>query len=353
MLNKDTFAKYATGLVDILDLVQDEMSAKIARQLTKGRGLSDDDWKLEMLTSVGRLESGLSKVIEDSASGQAKEVQAIKQKAVNEGLRDTDAELKGTKDVQSADDFRALNSKLLETVSEKLTEDIVKSNMTMLTTAGADYMKNINDVLAVKEMGGITRQEATRQVLAKWSENGIPALIDRSQRRWQPDAYVNMVVRTNSMEIARKTQERRAVDYGKDLILTSQHADQSPEHAPFANRIFSLSGNDPKYPPFSQALSAGFMNRPNCRHTYTFYTKGLTDRNKNLHKEDTNEAYKTSQEQRKLERTIRAQKRQISTLKAGGYDVTAENAKLRGMQADMRTFINDTGRTRQRDREQI
>lgn len=353
MLNKDTFSDYALGLVDILDLVQTEMIKKISRQLAKGKSLTDNDWKVKMMTEVGKIDNELIGIVQASAKSQAKEVDSIKHKAVSEGLRDTDEQLGETGKVQGRDAFIAQNEAILNTVAEKLNDDIVKSNLTMLKTAGSDYVKNINDVLAVKELGGITRQEATKQIISEWSKNGIPALKDSLGRRWQPDAYVNMVVRTNSLQIAKKTQERRAIDYGQDLIITSQHSDQSPEHAPYANKIYSLSGNSDKYPPFSQALNAGFMTRPNCRHTYSFYVDGLSRKDKSISKKDTDKAYKTSQEQRRLERKIRAQKRQIEALKAGGFDVTAENAKLRGYQADMRSFINSSGRTRQRDREQI
>ena len=355
MLNKDTFNDYSIDLVDIIELVQTELIRKISKQIGKGKSLSDNDWKKLMLDNVVSIDNSITETVKASVSSQAKEIKTIKNKSIDVGLKDTDNQLKGTitSSVQSSDKFIEQNVKALETVADKLTKDVSNANLTMLREANLDYMKNINDVLAVKEFGRVSRTEATKQILSKWSEKGIPSLVDSLGRRWQPDAYVNMVVRTNSMQIAKKTQERRAVDYGKDLIITSQHADQSPEHAPFANKIYSLSGNSDKYPPFSIAQSHGFMNRPNCRHTYSFYTEGLTTKRKTLDKKETDKAYKISQDQRKLERKIKAQKRQIEALKAGGFDVTAENAKLRGYQADMRSFINSSGRTRQRDREQI
>ena len=351
MINQDTFNKYSLNLIDIIDLVQMQMIIKISRQLGKGKSLSDDDWKLLMLQSVGRLDIGLQSVIKGSTAQQAKELQAIRERAVKQGLRDTDEQLSRLGKVSTEEFFINQNEKLLETVATKLNQDIAKANLTMLRTAGNDYVKMINDVLAVKELGGISRQEATKQILSKWSESGIPALTDSLGRRWQPDAYVNMVVRTNSLQIAKATQGRRAIEYGYDLILTSQHASQSPEHAPFANKIYSLSGNDPKYPPFSQATSAGFITRPKCKHTYSFYFEG--EKPKSLPKRETDKNYKMAQEQRKLERTIKAQKRKINALEAAGLDAKAESAKLRSYQADMRTFIDETGRTRQRDREQV
>lgn len=353
MLNKDTFSSFALGLVDILDLVQVEMIKKISRQFARGKSLSDDDWKVLMLKDIGRVNQGLGKVITGSSASQANELNSIKSKAVSEGLRDTDQQLGAIGKVQDKKSFLAMNEVVLNTVATKLNDDIVKANLTMLREAGNSYVKNINDVLAVKEVGGISRTEAVNQILDKWAEKGIPALKDKLNREWAPDSYVNMVVRTNSMEIAKKTQERRAIDYGKDLIITSQHADQSPEHAPFANKIFSLSGNDPNYPAFSKALAAGFMNRPNCRHSYSFYVEGLTTKRETIPQEKTDEAYKVSQEQRKLERKIKAEKRIKASQEARNEDTTAINAKIRSRQKDMRAFIEETGRTRRYERESI
>lgn len=351
MINQDTFSDYSIDLVDIIDLVQNEMIRKISRQLGKGRSLSDNDWKVLMLDNVSSIENSLTKTVKASVKPQAEEIAVIKQKSISAGLKDTDAQLTGS--VQPSSKFITQNAKVLETVADKLTKDVSNANLTMLREASLDYVKNINEVLAVKEVGGITRTEATKQILSKWSKKGVPSLVDSLGRRWQPDAYVNMIVRTNSMQIAKKTQERRAVDYGQDLIITSQHGDQSPEHAPYSNMIYSLSGNSQKYPPFSEALNAGFMTRPNCRHTYSFYIQGVTKKDKSMSKKETDESYAMSQEQRKLERNIRTKKREIESLKSAGFNVSAESASLRDSQADMRNFINRSGRTRQRDREQI
>lgn len=351
MINQDTFNDYSIGMVEILDNVQVELIAKISRQMAKGKTLSDEDWKVMLLLDAKQLQDSMANTVAKTAVKQADEIDVIKTKSANAGFKDADEQLKRLGGASSKANFFRLNEEILETVAEKLTTDTVNANLTMLRTASSDYVKMINETLALKETGVITRDEATKQVLKKWSKNGIPALNDSLGRRWQPDAYINMVVRTNSLQIAKKTQERRAVDYGYDLVLTSQHADQSDEHAPYANKIYSLTGNDPKYPPFSKATSAGFMTRPNCRHTYNFYFIG--DKPKTIPKKETKENYKLSQEQRKLERKIREQKRVITSLDSAGYDTMEENKKLRQYQSDMRTFINESGRTRTRKREQI
>ena len=66
---------------------------------------------------------------------------------------------------------------------------------------------------------------------------------------------------------------------------------------------------------------------------------------------ENNRAYAESQEQRELERRIREAKRVIAM--AGDTATKEDKASLRELQADMREFIDRTGRTRRYDREQI
>jgi hypothetical protein len=66
-------------------------------------------------------------------------------------------------------------------------------------------------------------------------------------------------------------------------------------------------------------------------------------------------AYENSQEQRNIERSIRQAKRELSNAESFRDKVLIDEAKQKvsDRQADMRKFIDETNRTRRRDREQI
>uniref|UniRef100_UPI00240A6D31 phage minor capsid protein n=1 Tax=Atopococcus tabaci TaxID=269774 RepID=UPI00240A6D31 len=73
-------------------------------------------------------------------------------------------------------------------------------------------------------------------------------------------------------------------------------------------------------------------------------------------KEESERVYKESQKQRYLEREIRRAKKEkaaIEAMRATEEDLKKANAKIRQKQANMRAFIEDTGRTRRYQREQI
>ena len=68
-------------------------------------------------------------------------------------------------------------------------------------------------------------------------------------------------------------------------------------------------------------------------------------------KEENDRLYAESQEQRELERKIRAAKRVVTM--AGDTATKEDKAAVKEAQAEMREFIERTGRTRRYDREQI
>jgi len=62
-----------------------------------------------------------------------------------------------------------------------------------------------------------------RRVSSEWAQKGVPALIDKAGRQWSTEAYVGMVTRTMSNNIANEMQDERMNEYGVDLVEVSSH----------------------------------------------------------------------------------------------------------------------------------
>ena len=100
----------------------------------------------------------------------------------------------------------------------------------------------------------------------------------------------------------------------------------------------------------------------NCRHSFYPYFEG-TPRNYSeqtleeyggktvTYRGEEIDFYKATQIQRKIERDIRAKKREAAVLGSVGKDNTKEIQEIRSLQARMRNFIKQTGLHRQPDRE--
>jgi hypothetical protein len=94
----------------------------------------------------------------------------------------------------------------------------------------------------------------------------------------------------------------------------------------------------------------------NCGHRQYPFFEGMSRQTYEPYDSEENDAaYKESQVQRSLERSIRAAKREADMLDALKEPRAAEQAReqVRARQEAMRAFIEKTGRTRRRDREQI
>jgi hypothetical protein len=84
---------------------------------------------------------------------------------------------------------------------------------------------------------------------------------------------------------------------------------------------------------------------PGTKQTY----KPTDDESQNV------EDYKQSQKQRQIERSIRSAKRELELQKINGDTAVVSRAQERvsNRQEAMRSFIDESGRTRRYDREQI
>ena len=103
------------------------------------------------------------------------------------------------------------------------------------------------------------------------------------------------------------------------------------------------------YPPLKDAIAAGLFH-PGCTHTLHAYIPGLT---RDLINTENPMGYEQRQQQRGIERKIRAWKRRAALAEGAGdaQGLAQARSKVRGYQAEMRDFIAQTDRNRIRDRE--
>ena len=148
-------------------------------------------------------------------------------------------------------------------------------------------------------------------------------------------------------------------EYGVDLAEVSWHAASRVTHYDYQGQIYSRSGRDEVYPPLSDTGygdASGLMG-VNCTHYLIPFVPGISVKQEGLDisKEENERLYKQSQEQRRLEREIRSAKREAAVFKSGNDDAGYKEAMqlVRDRQATMREFIDESGRTRRYDREQI
>ncbi|XQY90651.1 phage minor capsid protein [Metabacillus sp. HB246100] len=231
-------------------------------------------------------------------------------------------------------------------------------NTTILDQSRQVYRDIVNNTVGVVMSGTMNPLDALRSISSKWAEKGIPALIRKDGARMSTEAYLNSVMRSTVNNVANDMQDTRMDEFGVDLVEISSHMGARPKCAKYQGRIFSRSGNHPKYEPLSSTSigEADGLFGVNCRHIKYPYIEGITRRTyKPQNAKENREVYLKTQRQRELERGIRNAKKRLEVMQAMGDEVGERRAKelVRSRQARMREFINETGLIRNRVREQI
>lgn len=352
--------------VEIFLSIEDQILINAAKRLKKQKGLMDNDigsWQLDKLNQLGALEqeniitmakhSGLaidevSEMLREVGYDAVGEIEGDMVEAVRQGL------LTRPKSVEASESL--LN--VLKAYENHSKDWINMVNTTMLDQSRQAYLSVVNKVTGQVMAGVSTPRQALRRAASRWADMGVPAMIDKAGRRWSTEAYVNMVTRTVASNVSNDMQDARMDEYDLDLIEVTSHSGARPGCAPYQGRIYSRRGKTKGYPDLgstSYGEPAGLFGI-NCGHDKYPYIPGITEQRFYPYNEaENNRVYEESQKQRYLERQIRKAKREYNMMGTLGDKDGQEQAKQKVLQrqANMRRFINDSGRTRQGERERL
>ena len=216
--------------------------------------------------------------------------------------------------------------------------------------------------------GQMSLQEATRKTIRELAQKGIPAFVDKRGREWYPEAYVMMDMRSTLGNTARAAQNARCDEYNIQLIEVSSHMGARPLCAPYQGRIFSRDGSKGVttdgaggkiyYTPLSETSygqPAGLFGI-NCGHVQYPFVPGINfQRYFPYPKEENDRRYMQFQQQRAMERGIRAAKRECMMLQEVGDTEGLQKAslRLRNQREKYRAYCKETGLKQHNDRTQV
>lgn len=326
-------------------------------RLLKRGSIGSAQWQAEKLGQLGTLramnEAAINKNLSKAIIEAQKEIE--KRGRIGAAVIDAYAVTKKLKLPPGAD---AKMDQLLGMFGRQTASEFNRMGATMLASADKVYVSATESIQAQVIAGAKTGRQAIAETASGWSKAGLKAFTDRAGRQWTPEAYAQVIERTTVANVRREAQFERMDEYGLDLIQISSHADARPGCAPYQGNVYSLNGKTKGYPLLSET-SYGEIDGlfgANCRHSSTVYTPGQEKTFKPYPLGETEEKYKESQQQRKLERSIREAKRSLQLAQeSDGDDATIQHWKDRvsGRQAAMRDFISETDRTRRYDREKV
>lgn len=366
-MDKRELQNLSQPVTDVYLGIEEQILLNIAKRLAKHNSLLTEDdiqsWQVQALSELeglsqkniqfmssksGKTIEEVRKALEKAGYNMIEDNEKVLQRAAKEGLLN---------EAPPVAESAAIAS-ILESYERQSQETLNLVNSTMLNQSEQAYLDIINRTTGEVLSGVSTPQQALRKTVGEWAETGTPALIDKAGKRWSSEAYISTVMRSTSNNVANDMQEARFDEYGNDLVEISSHSGARPKCAPYQGRIFSRSGNHPRYP----ALNDTSIGEPdglfgiNCGHVKYAYIEGISkQRYKPRDPEVNDKAYERSQKQRYLERQIKKAKREKAMLEELGDTEGIERAqrKILNRQDNMRQFIKSTNRTRRREREQI
>ena len=254
---------------------------------------------------------------------------------------------------------------------------LVDAGRTMLPPAKA-YRWAMDNATMQIQSGAISYNQAIKSAVRQLAQSGLKVVDYESGHRDQIDVAARRAVMTGVNQICAKYTEQSAEWLETPYFEVSAHAGArdkpgaSPwsSHKDWQGKVYSIRAGD-IYPSIYEVCGLGAVDGlegANCRHRRNVWVEGVSERtytdNQLEHIDDgigctfegkNYTAYEATQEQRKVERTIRKLKREKSAYKAAGLheDETAVNIRLRRLNAKYKAFSAAAGLPEQRERMKV
>lgn len=254
---------------------------------------------------------------------------------------------------------------------------LVNAGRTMLPPAKA-YHWALDAATLKVESGAISYGQAIKDAVRELASGGLLVVDYESGHRDHVDVAVRRAVMTGVSQLCSKYTEQAAEYLETPYYEVSAHAGardvpgRSPwsSHKEWQGKVYSTRSGD-IYPNIYEVCGLGAVDGlegANCRHRRFPWVEGVSERTYNdeqlEHIDDglgctfegkTYTAYETTQEQRKVERTIRKFKREKAAYKAAGLreEEQAVNIRLRRLNAKYKAFSAAAGLPEQRERMKV
>ena len=362
----------------------DELMVNIGRHITAPTWTHTAAWEIQKLAELGQLTQENASIInkwikampatiratmEDTRAAALDRLEKEMEQAAKDGhvtppVTDSTVHILQDYSEQAADKLNLVNTTMLQSTLDQYARAV---QLTTEEVQRAERTQTIlNEATGNVATGVETRRVAMRRAIGRIADEGLTGFIDRAGHHWTPEAYVNMDIRTTVHNVAIQSTKAFMGDYNTYVFQVSSHAAARPLCYPYQGKYYSWDnsagevqlgdGRTAQYEPLNVTTygqPAGLFGI-NCGHFPIPIIPGVTIPHgaDNIQDDEANKkAYEESQEQRAIERKIRAAKRVVEM--AGDTATDADKQRVKDAQAEMREFIDRTGRTRRYDREQI
>lgn len=379
MLTPEYLATFAQGYMGYVDILNEQICKDIARRIVKtGDITSTAKWQVEMAQQSGKLLEDISKDVGLFTGYSEKTIRNMFKDA---GIKSVTFD--GSALVRAGILDKALLSPSAQDImianAIKTAGDVTNLSLTTAVQGQQSFIDAVNEAVMKVQSGAFSQTEAIKQAILQCSSEG--AHVQYANRRMSLDAAINMCVRTSVNQTCGKMTEIFASENGCEYYEVSAHFGARPSHQEWQGEVYKIDGSDGQYANFEDSTGYGEVDGlcgVNCRHSFYPFWPSLSQRAYTPERlqemaEEHGEyngvdysGYELSQKQRGYESAIRRTKRELASLNAAIEEADNEELKkelkeefatrskrLRVQTDRLKDFCSQTGRTRDRSREQV
>lgn len=337
MLSPEYFVGADKQIQKYLEQLEDDVLRDVARHLKTATAKNQMEALLDLDYSRFKMVNKLAKFSDKSLS----EVLTIMDEAgVNSYFDDKKKYSKGKMHLPDfQDNLSAM--KFVEAIKMQSGNDLKNiTRTTGLAGKGLNefYRTELSQAVLNLRSGAFSSEQVIRQMVNKCASRGLVSIDYASGRTMRMEAAVRMCINTGFRQLTTQMGLMNAELVGQDLMEISAHAGARPTHQEWQGQIVSLSGK-PGYLSLNDVGygSADGFSGVNCRHSWYPYFEGIseplyTDFEEPLpfkYKGKTYTGYDANQHIRKLENSIKKEKRKIAMYEELGDEDSVTTHKVR------------------------
>lgn len=287
-------------------------------------------------------------------------------KQTREVLKDA---LKKTDDALVGQFVRAMGSRrhmtnlatiIAAQTAQGMNEVLERQNIALAKDQAALWYDVTAEAIARHQAGEPTRAVMERGV-TRLANSGLETIDYISGTKTTIDAALRRHIVSQANQARNRLLMQRMDEWEWDLVFVDAHFGARPSHAEWQGKVYSRSGRSTEYPSLVDATGYGTVTGlcgANCYHYMTPYVPGYSELPDMDYSEQeritgmtSDEYYVATQKQRRYERLIRSQKREISYLQEVRADAVKQRIRLGELQDKLRQFTHDNHLRRDYERE--
>lgn len=244
--------------------------------------------------------------------------------------------------------------------AQGMNEVLERQNIALAKDQAALWYDVTAEAIARHQAGEPTRAVMERGV-TRLANSGLETIDYISGTKTTIDAALRRHIVSQANQARNRLLMQRMDEWEWDLVFVDAHFGARPSHAEWQGKVYSRSGRSTEYPPLVESTGYGTVTGlcgANCYHYMTPYVPGysqLPDMDYSEQERITgmtsDEYYAATQKQRRYERLIRSQKREISYLQEVRADAVKQRIRLGELQDKLRQFTHDNHLRRDYERE--